>query len=261
MAIGDKIEDRSHIVGFKEEISAASADEDRFFTWFDAAQDARTAFINGAWDFSYHIALPAIRHLSHPESQVALEIGVGGGRLLAAASRHFGRALGVDIHENLHLTRQKLHAMGCTNTEVMKSDGTSIPVDAGSVDFVYSFIVFNHLEKRAIAADYLREAHRALRPGGLAVLYCGRFAPFSQNRRGAWRVWLDRLAELAYVPRGWKELPARVNCTNLPSTLPHFRRMARDAGFDVLDHVVSRKKVPNGVNTYGMQHGLVLRKR
>lgn len=260
MAIGDKIEDRSHIIGFKEEIRSASSDEDRFFTWFDAAQDARTAFINGAWDFSYHIALAAIDHVRHPESLAALEIGVGGGRLLAAASRHFGRAVGVDIHDELHLTRQKLIELGCSNTEVLKSDGTSIPVDAESIDFVYSFIVFNHLEKRSIVVDYMEEIRRVLKPGGVAVIYFGRCAPASQNKSGAWRYWVDRLVELAYLPQGYKELPAKVNCTNLIFTLPHFKRLARGCGFQILRRLVSRKKVPNGVATYGMQHGLVLRR-
>jgi hypothetical protein len=37
-------------------------------------------------------------------------------------------------------------------------------------DFVYSYIVFQHIPERAIVLNYLREAQRVLKPGG--VLYC-----------------------------------------------------------------------------------------
>ncbi|MBI5728358.1 MAG: SAM-dependent methyltransferase, partial [Candidatus Magasanikbacteria bacterium] len=39
-----------------------------------------------------------ISRLTDPKRQTALEIGCGGGRLLAAAAAVFGRVIGIDIH-------------------------------------------------------------------------------------------------------------------------------------------------------------------
>ena len=101
MAIGKEIEKRGHIHGFREEISkAANLTDDEFFTWFDSSKDKDAAFVRGNWDFMVHIASPAAKFLSSPEEKVVLEVGHGGGRILAAASRYFGNAIGVDIHEN-----------------------------------------------------------------------------------------------------------------------------------------------------------------
>lgn len=101
MATGKEIERRGHVVGFREEISkSAASTDDEFFTWFDSAKDKDAAFVRGSWDFMAHIALPSSKFLSTPEEKVALEIGYGGGRILAAASRCFKSVIGVDIHEN-----------------------------------------------------------------------------------------------------------------------------------------------------------------
>lgn len=260
MAIGNKIEERNHIVGFKEEISAATKNDDKFFTWFDEAEDAQASFIKGAWDFGYHIAYPAINYLKNPQDKVALEIGVGGGRLLASASRYFAKAIGVDIHDNLDLTRNKLEMMGCANIEVLKCDGASVPVPSGSIDFVYSFIVFNHMEKVSIVKSYLDEVARILKPGGIAIIYFGRFAPFSHNRKYGVLYFLDRIFEVFYLRNGYRELPARVNCTNLLFTLGYLKSQIKNRGFQIRRTLSSRKKVPNEVGRFGMQHGIVFQK-
>jgi hypothetical protein len=41
---------------------------------------------------------------------------------------------------------------------------------SGSVDYVYSFLVFQHVEDAAIIGSYLHRIARALRPGGIAQL-------------------------------------------------------------------------------------------
>lgn len=260
MAIGEKIENRNHIVGFREEISAAGSDENQFFTWFDAAENAKASFIKGAWDFSYHVATPSSRYVNSPQDKVALEIGVGGGRLIASASRYFDRVIGVDIHESLDLTQKKLEQMGCKNVELLKCDGVTIPVPSNSVDFVYSFIVFNHLEKVPIVDGYLNEIQRILKPGGTAVVYFGRLALLSHNRRSSVLYFLDRLVEVVLLPRGWKELPARVNCTNIIFSLGHFKSKLRKRGFRIFTTMSSRKKVPDNVEKFGMQHGVIFGK-
>src|SRR5512143_105108 len=142
MASGKEVETSGHVIGFKKEISrAAASTEDEFFTWFDNAKDKDAAFIRGSWDFMVHIALPCSQFLSNPEDKVALEIGHGGGRILAAASRAFRNVIGVDVHENNEKVDSELNRRGINNCQLVKTEGKELPIESNSIDFVYSFIV------------------------------------------------------------------------------------------------------------------------
>ena len=146
MPTGKEVETRGHIVGFREEISkAAASSDDEFFTWFASAKDKDAAFVKGSWDFTIHIALPASRFLSKPEDKVALEIGHGGGRILAAASRHFKNVIGIDIHDHNQKVESELKQRGVSNFRLIKTDGREIPLENASVDFVYSFMTFKNI--------------------------------------------------------------------------------------------------------------------
>ena len=68
----------------------------------------------------------------------------------------------------------------------------------------------------------------------------------------------DRLAERLWLRRGYREIQAPVNHTNLLVTLGYASRVARSVGFRILHRVVSHKHVPDGTTLYGGQHGLVL---
>jgi ubiquinone/menaquinone biosynthesis C-methylase UbiE len=259
---GKTVETRGHIVGFREEIAKAhDRSPDEFFTWFDEARDPDDAFVRGAWDFSIHIAQPLAPFLSHPEEKTIVEIGHGAGRILATAARHFRHAIGVDVHENNALVSAELARRGSANVTLHQGDGKRLPLDDASVDVAYTFVVMQHVERIAIFDGYLRELHRALKAGGLVMLYFGRLCRFSADRRSAAFYWVDRAAELVIMPRGYREMNAPVNHTNLHVTRPHAAALARGAGFEVLRGTVSHKRVPDGTDLYGGQHGLVLRKR
>ncbi|MFA7342783.1 MAG: class I SAM-dependent methyltransferase [Terrimicrobiaceae bacterium] len=262
MAGGDKIETRSHILGFREEISkASSVSRDRFLTWFDDAKDGDTACTRGAWDFSCHIAAPLTGLLKSPAECTAIEIGSGGGRVLAAAARHFKTVIGVDIHEHNDLVRAELDARGIKNATLLRGDGKSLPVGDGAADVVYSFIVLQHVEKFSIFGAYVHEAARVLKPGGLAVLYFGRWQWLSRLKPGSWRIHADRLLERIRLPAGFEETPAVVNEINLRVSLPKAKAVAKSAGFEVLKTLTSRRRVPDDALLPGAQHGLVLRWR
>lgn len=261
MGVGEKIETRGHVLGFKEEIGkAVSAGKDTFFGWFNSAADADAGFVRGSWDFAFHMANPAAPYISCPESKTAVEIGYGGGRLIAAASRHFKAAVGVDIHGQSETVAAELKRRGIANVTLLQSDGRSIPLENGSVDFVYSFIVLQHVEKIAVFERYVEEAGRILKSGGMAVLYFGRRAVYSSGTDSRLRYLVDRFMEMLVLRGGYSEIPAVVNDVNLYVSISYAADVARRAGFRVRGVLISRKNVPDGVTRYGGQHGLILEK-
>lgn len=96
----------------------------------------------------------------------ALEIGCGVGRLLVPLSERIAAAHGVDISEVM-VGKSKEYCAGRPNVTTRVTDGTLDAFADGSVDFVYSFIVFQHVPLREAIATYVREAARILVPGGL----------------------------------------------------------------------------------------------
>ncbi len=100
----------------------------------------------------------------------ALEIGCGPGRLMRPMSRHFAEIYGVDVSDAMiALAKEKLADIPSARVEA--TDGAHLTSFAdGSIDFVYSYAVFQHIPTRDVVMQYMREIHRVLRPGGLARL-------------------------------------------------------------------------------------------
>lgn len=251
----------NHVEGFRKEIRrAAEEGPQAFFTWFDRSPGAAGASVRGAWDFALHVARPLAGRLSEPESKTVLEIGYGGGRLLAAAGRAFKSAVGVDVHDCGSFVRDDLASRGIHNVEVHCGDGRSLPVPDASVDVVYSFIVLQHVERLEVHQALLRETFRVLRPGGWAVLYHARMSRFSAHRASRLRFALDWLLEHTLYAGRYREFPANINDINLRISLPRARREALNAGLKPVDTFVSRRRVPDGYFRFGEQFGLVLHK-
>ena len=198
--------------------------------------------------------------MKQASEKTVLDLGYGGARMLAAASRHFKKAIGVDIHDENSLVTEELKKRGIENIELIKSDGESIPVNDESIDLVYSFIVLQHVEKIEIFKKYFEETYRILKPNGLAVLYFGREYKYSMAKSSRLLYFIDRLYEYFKLRKGYRELPARVNTTNLNVSLGYAQKVAIGCGFKKMKVLVSRKDVPDGVNLYGGQNGLVLKK-
>ncbi|MGH9666724.1 MAG: class I SAM-dependent methyltransferase, partial [Bryobacteraceae bacterium] len=97
----------------------------------------------------------------------ALEIGCGPGRLLRPLSGIFGEIHGVDVSDEMtRLARAKL--IGIPHAHVHCGDGASLAAFADeSFDMVYSYAVFQHIPSRDVVLQYLREAQRVLKTGGL----------------------------------------------------------------------------------------------
>lgn len=261
MAVGRSVHRDGHIGGFKADIARARAESpDAFASWFNSDKDEELSFVNGQWDFCYHIASSLTPYINSPQTKHALEIGCGAGRLLAAASRYFAKVSGTDIHDCLDYVANRLQIRGIDNVSLRQTDGKHIPFLDSSFDVVYSFIVLQHVERIYILEEYIRETLRVLASGGIAVLYFGRYAPLSVNRSSAALVFVDKILERLMLPQGFKELTANVNETNLVVSRVRVERLVRASGGECLEWRVSRKNIPDGFCKFGGQHGLVFRK-
>jgi hypothetical protein len=53
------------------------------------------------------------------------------------------------------------------NAELLLTEGDLSAIENGTLDFVYSFIVFQHIPSKRIISNYIREAARTLKVGGV----------------------------------------------------------------------------------------------
>jgi ubiquinone/menaquinone biosynthesis C-methylase UbiE len=114
--------------------------------------------------FLERLALPDTRSWS------MVEIGCGLGRMSQRFAERFGRVYAVDVSPEM-LGRAKAQWTHLKNVDFILGHGNDFPgVADRSVDFVFSFIVLQHVPDPQIVKDYLRETARVLKTGGLAFL-------------------------------------------------------------------------------------------
>jgi SAM-dependent methyltransferase len=108
----------------------------------------------------------------------ALDFGCGVGRLSQALARNFEAVVGVDISSTmLERARQFDQSNGRCQFVLNTTDDLSQFATA-SFDFIYSHIVFQHMEPD-YSLGYIREFIRLLRAGGVAVFQI----PVSDSKR------------------------------------------------------------------------------
>lgn len=97
----------------------------------------------------------------------ALEIGCGPGRLIRPMSQDFGSIDGIDVSDEM-IERARANLADVPNARVEAGDGATLaPFSDAAYDFVYSYAVFQHIPSKNVVLDYLREASRVLKPGGI----------------------------------------------------------------------------------------------
>jgi SAM-dependent methyltransferase len=129
----------------------------------------------------------------------ALDLGCGLGRVTRALAQRFDEVVGVDVSAEMVRRAQELHpGPGFPNLTFEATDGVHLPLDDESVDFVFSYEVFQHLPSHEVIRGNLLEVARVLRPEGLALIHVHR-------PPGAGAYWLER-AKRAVPDRIWTQL-------------------------------------------------------
>ena len=97
-----------------------------------------------------------------------LDIGTGTGRILEVLSPHVGRAIGIDLsQEMLMVARSKLERAGLRNCSVRQADMLKLPLAGAAFDLVTMHQVLHYAQSPAAV---IAEAARVLRPGGRLLL-------------------------------------------------------------------------------------------
>jgi ubiquinone/menaquinone biosynthesis C-methylase UbiE len=100
---------------------------------------------------------------------VVLDLGCGVGRVAKYLAPFVRELHGVDVSENMvRYAKENCRELGNVHIKVNNGKDLSLYSD-GTFDFVYSFLVFQHLEKED-ALTYITEVYRVLKNGGRALL-------------------------------------------------------------------------------------------
>jgi len=98
-----------------------------------------------------------------------LEIGCGIGRITEFISQDFKSVSGIDISSKM-IETAKARLKNKNNINFYETDGQNYPFENELFDFVFSFIVFQHMPDKKIIEKNLREIKRVLRINGIAKI-------------------------------------------------------------------------------------------
>lgn len=102
-----------------------------------------------------------------PSQMTVLEIGCGVGRMTRALAATFGQVYGVDVSGEM-IAQANQNLANTPNATVLQNNGADLRVLGDiTIDFAFSYIVFQHVPSREVIRNYVAEVHRLLRPGGL----------------------------------------------------------------------------------------------
>jgi SAM-dependent methyltransferase len=140
----------------------------KFLSWFDRTSSVQETIDRSRSDWKNLIT--AFEYYSCMPKRSCLEIGFGGGRLLVEASRDFEQAMGIDIHNAYDKSREYIALHGCNNVVLLHKNELNQVKDS-SIDFIFSFIVFQHFESESEVDFYLGQIARLMSPEGCAHIF------------------------------------------------------------------------------------------
>lgn len=120
------------------------------------------------WDWGEKLAEKFLAESGIPfdGTETMLEIGCGVGRMTRHFARRFREVHGVDVAPEM-VARARENLRGLENVTLHVGNGCDLEfLEESSVDFVFSYITFQHIPKTAITLNYIREAGRVLKTGG-----------------------------------------------------------------------------------------------
>lgn len=100
-----------------------------------------------------------------------LDLGCGNGRYYLAVKEKYAEYFGIDGSEELiKIAKDKY-----PEANFQQSDAFNLPFADNFFNKIYSIAVFHHIPSLELRIDFLKEAKRVLKPGGLLILTAWKF--------------------------------------------------------------------------------------
>ena len=199
-----------------------------FENWFETCSSLDECVSNGIMDFSHRIFTPDFyQYIGNPKLCTSLEIGFGGGRLINCASKYFKHCYGIDIidYKDIAMSEKFLKTYKCEENYTLYNYSHKELLRDKTIDFVYSFVVFQHFKDFTVIEDYIKLIKRVMKPNACGILYFGNNVYTNDN------IYLDH-----------------ENFTNKECTLfvkPDFMKQYMKQNFEVLKVIIPPKKLYN----------------
>ncbi len=124
---------------------------------------------------------------ANAEGKSLVDLGCSWGRWTIAAARAGFRPVGVDVHIDALAAGNRVAGQLRASAEFICADAEHLPFQPGSVDFVFSYSVLQHLEKKKVC-EIFKEIFRVLKPGGICLIQLpnmfGVYSILQQLKRG-----------------------------------------------------------------------------
>lgn len=123
-------------------------------------------------------------HLSQIFAKTMLEIGCGIGRMTEFFAQDFQSVKAIDISSEM-INFAKIRLGYIQHIDFIETDGSTIPLPNNSIDFAFSFIVFQHITSCKIIEQYFYEINRVLNKKGIAKVQI-RGLEIPEKDKGKW---------------------------------------------------------------------------
>jgi SAM-dependent methyltransferase len=165
--------------------------------------DADSFFRSGEEDYQRLVEPLLAEYGFDPQGTAMLEVGCGAGRMTHCFARYFREVYALDVSLEMLQRAQTLLPSSPNVIWVLEPGPGLSKVASESVDFVFSYLVLQHLPVERLVLDLVREILRVLRKGGMFLFQFNSSPHPSMNWKGRlvwgvidelWQLGLERLS-------------------------------------------------------------------
>lgn len=153
------------VVRMRQEWEQRARENPRFFICTDVPNSEEEFAASGERDYQAHVRAFLDSSGFDPAGKSALEIGCGIGRMTRFFCEDFAAVTGVDISPAMIEQARGVLSPGARLLVGSGCDLAGVP--DRSVDFAFSYIVFQHIPDKKTILRYFEETGRVLKQGGL----------------------------------------------------------------------------------------------
>jgi ubiquinone/menaquinone biosynthesis C-methylase UbiE len=167
--------------------------------------DLPSFLASGEEDYAKFVAPVLERCKIASTGKVMAELGCGAGRMTPSFAKRYQGVLALDLSSEMLQRAREIHAE-TKNVLWLRVEGANLACLANaSADFVFSYLVLQHLPGEELVFSYIREMLRVLRPGGAFLFQFNGTDKPTMNLSGrlAWglvdALWSAKLLSLSRV--------------------------------------------------------------